>query len=157
MECIMSLAWFKFNMSYPLTLLGSIFFLSIGSIAMREYYLYLRLSVRVEATLDDWKVIKKSSSSYPVQGKYHFEFQGKTYPGSSILSPPYPLNRLSAQKIISDLEHVRIIWIDPRNPMISSLEKMFPLKKVIYAFVALGVTLYFWFVETSSRIRSPIK
>ena len=153
----MSLAWFKFNMSYPLTLLGSILFLGLGSVAMRDYYLYLRLSVKVEASIDQWKVIKKSSSSYPIQGKYHFEFQGKTYHGASNLKPPYPLNRPSAQKMIVELEPSRKLWIDPHNPMISSLERGFPIKKVVYALIALGVSLYFWFVETSSKIRIPIK
>jgi hypothetical protein len=149
-------AWFKFNISYPLTLLGSILFLCLGSIAMREYYLYLRLSVRLEASIDHWKVIKKSSSSYPIQGSYHFEFRGKTYQGASSLKPPYPLNRPSAQKMIANLEHSRKIWIDPYNPTISSLEKVLPIKKIVYALITLGITLYFWFVETSSKIRSPI-
>lgn len=148
---------FKFNLSYPLTLLGSTVFLILGSFAMVSFYDYVRLSVRIEATIDRWKVIKKSSSSYPIQGSYQFEFQGKSWQGASILPPPHNLNRLAAKKIIERLPvGTRSVWIDPRNPKFSSLEKRFPLKPVLYSLTAFGVTLYFWFVETNSRIRNPI-
>jgi hypothetical protein len=147
---------FKFNLSYPLTLIGAILFLILGSIAMCHLYDYLRLTVQVDATIDEWKVVKKSSSSYPIRGLYHVDFQGKTYHGSSILLPPYHLNRSSAEKAIKNLEKKKWrVWLNPYNPTFSSLEKLFPMKKIIYAFLALGVTLYFWFIETSSKIRSP--
>jgi hypothetical protein len=153
---IMGRAWFKFNLSYPLTLLGSIFFLILGSLAAAALYGHWRLAARVHATVDHWKVVKKSSSAYSIRGSYHFDFQGKVYQGSSILSPPYHLNRLSAERAISPLKkRVWTVWVDPHHPQVSSLERVFPMKKIIYALVAFGVTLYFWFVETSSRIRNP--
>jgi hypothetical protein len=153
---IMERARFKFNLSYPLTLLGAIFFLILGSLAAVALYSYLRLEVSVFAVVDDWKVVKKSSSTYSIQGSYHFDFRGKTCQGSSVLPPPYHLNRPSAERARLKLEkEAYLVWIDPRHPEISSLERLFPVKKTIYALVALGVALYFWFVETSSRIRSP--
>ena len=153
----MERSWFKFNLSYPLTCVGSILFLILGSMTMAALYSYFRLTAATEATIDHWKAVKKSSSSYPIRGSYHFEFQGKTYQGSSILSPPHNLNRPSAEKAIHNLGGKSCkIWFDPHNPNISSLEKMFPTKKIIYTLIAFGITLYFWFVETSSRIRNPI-
>jgi hypothetical protein len=149
--------WFKFNLSYPLTLLGSILFLILGSMAFFDLFSYFRLVAQTEAVTDHWKVVKKSSSSYPIRCIYHFEFQGKSYQGSSLLLPPHHLNRLSAEKAIIQLEKKKWkVWFDPKNPSISSLEKAYPTKKIVYALIALGVTLYFWFVETNSKIRSPI-
>jgi hypothetical protein len=149
-------SWFKFNLSYPLTILGSVLFLILGSIALASLYTHFTLSMRTEAVVDHWKVIRKSSSSFPFRGSYHFEFQGKIYQGSSVLPPPYHLNRPSAERAMGPLQKKKwFVWFDPRKPSVSSLEKAFPTKKIVYALVALGVTLYFGFVETSSRIRNP--
>jgi hypothetical protein len=149
-------AWFKFNLSYPLTVLGSILFLILGSMAFASLYSYFKLSFKTEAVVDHWEVVKKSSSSYPIRGSYHFEFQGKNYQGSSLLLPPHHLNRPSAEKAIINLGKKRwIVWFDPHHPTFSSLEKVFPAKKIVYTLIALGITLYFGFVETNSRIRNP--
>jgi hypothetical protein len=148
--------WFKFNLSYPLTTLASILFLILGSMALASLHSYFKLSFKTEAVVDHWKVVKKSSSSYPIRGSYHFKFQGKNYQGSSVLSPPYHLNRPSAEKAIFNLEKKKwIVWFDPHQPTFSSLEKALPVKKIIYALIALGVSLYFGFVETNSRMRNP--
>lgn len=149
----MSRSRFKFNLSYPLTLLGVILVLFLGTLAMADLYTYFRLRARVEASVDRWKVIKKSSSSYPIQCQYHFEFQGKSYQGASLLPSPYYLNRPSAEKALPKLETQKI-WIDPYHPAVSSLEKKLPLKKIINALIALGITLYFWMLEANSKIRS---
>ncbi len=151
----MSRSWFKFNISYPLTLLGALLVLILGTLAMIDLYTYFRLRVRVEASVDRWKVIKKSSSSYPIQCQYHFEFQKNSHQGTSLLPPPYHLNRPSAEKALPKIETQKI-WIDPYRPAISALEKELPLKKIVYALIALGVTLYFWLIETNSKIRNPI-
>ncbi len=149
--------WFNFNISYPLTVLGGILFLILGTIAASAVFRHLTLETQTEAVIDQWKVVKKSSSAYPIRGKYHFEFQGKTYYGSSIILPPYHLNRPSAKRAAVQLEKEKWnVWLDPRNPSISALQKESPLKKIVYALVALGITFYFGYVETTSKIRSPM-
>lgn len=152
----MGRSWFKFNLSYPLTLLGSTLFLILGSTAMTSLHHYFRLTTRADAIIDQWKVVKKSSSSYPICGWYHFEFQGKTYNGTSFLPPPYHLNRLSAKKLIQLQSKSCKVWLDPYHPHISSFEKKLPLKTIVYTLISLGVTLYFWMVETHSKTRHPI-
>jgi hypothetical protein len=153
----MRLPRFKINLSYPLTTLGALLFFILSGIALTHLYNYFRLEARVEAAIDEWKVIKKSSSSYPIRAKYHFEFQGKSYHGSCLKPPPYHLNELSAEKELESLnKQTWSVWIDPRQPTVSSFEKAVPIKKIVYAFFTLGITLYFWFVETNSKIRSPI-
>ncbi len=153
----MRLPRFKINLSYPLTTLGTVLFLVLSGIALSHLYTYFRLEARVEVAIDGWKVIKKSSSSYPIRAKYHFEFQGKSYHGSCLAPPPYHLNYLSAEKEMENLNKKKwSVWIDPHQPTMSSFEKALPIKKIVYAFFTLGITLYFWFVETSSKIRSPI-
>lgn len=152
----MSKPRFKFNISYPLTVVGAVLFVILGALAFSASYHYLRLTARMQAQIDQWKVIKKSSSSYPLRATYHFEIQDKTYQNSSVLLPPHHLNRPSAEKALSQLEKKAWhVWYDPQNPSISSLEKRFPAKKIVYALIALGITLYFWFVETNSKIRNP--
>lgn len=142
-------SWFKFNL---LTLTGAVLTLILGSSALTHYYQFLRLEAQAEAKIEQFKVIKKSSSSYPIRGYYHFHFQGKTYKGSSLLLPPYHLNRPSAEKTIAELEAKQWkVWLDPKNPKISTLEKSLSIKKIVYALIALGVTIYFWFVEQSTR------
>ena len=148
-------SWFKFNL---LTLVGALLTLILGSSALSHYYQFLRLAAQTEAKIEQFKVVKKSSSSYPIRGYYLFDFQGKTYHGSSLLLPPYHLNRLSAETAITQLEKKKwVVWFDPKNPAISTLQKALPAKKIIYALIALGVTIYFWFVETASNTRNPMK
>ena len=149
---------FKFNLSYPLTLVGSAVALFLGFMAVGDYYRYIRLSVTTEARIEKLKVIKKSSSSYPIKAKYTFEFKEKNYNGSTLLPPPYHLNRLSAQKSTLQLANKKwSVWLDPKYPFVSSLSREFPIKRILYFLTALGVTLYFWFVETSSKTRQPAK
>jgi len=145
----MSRTWFKFNLSYPLTVLGASLALILGTSALCQLYTYFRLTAHVEASACSWKVVKKSSSSYPIQCQYHFEFKGKNYQGTSLLRPPYHLNRSSAEKALPKME-TRKIWIDPHQPAVSSLEKELPLKKIVYALLSLGTTVYFWLIETTT-------
>lgn len=153
----MRLHRFKFNLSYPMTLLGAILFFILGIQVCFDLWTYVRLASRTEIVVDQWKVIKKSSSSFPIQTTYHFEFQGKTYQCKAFLHPPYHLNRPSAEKALKNLEQQQwIAWFDPRNPHFSLLQKEFPFKKMIYTLIALGVTCYFGFLETHSKIRNPI-
>lgn len=153
----MGLSRFKFNLSYPMTLLGAVIFLILGIRACIDLWSYARLTDRKEVIIDRWKVVKKSSSAFLIRATYHFEFQEKTYTCRDVLPPPYHLNRMSAEKAVQKLEKQRwAAWFDRGHPQISSLRKELPLKKIIYSLIALGITCYFVFLETPSKIRNPI-
>jgi hypothetical protein len=153
----MNRPWFKFNFSYPLTCLGAALFLFLGVQVSYDLWSCSRLKVQVSGTIEQLKVVKKSSSSFPLQAVYRFDFQEKIYRNTVLLSPPYHLNRASALKAIKNLEHRQwAVWIDPKHPEISALQKVFPIKKIIYVAMALAVTCYFGFLETNSRMRNPI-
>lgn len=146
----MKLLPFKINGSSLLTLLSGGIALYFLVIALFHLGGYFSLEARAPATVQQWSVIKKSSSAFAIEAVYTFEAQGKTVTGQTIFSKPHHLNHPSAER------HIEIfstrpwsVWYSPQDPMHSSLEKTFPTKKLVYALMALGVFGYFLYVRFS--------
>ncbi len=151
---IMGQKWFNFNFSYSLVVIGAAVFLILGSQAAAALWNYGRLNSQAKASINTWEVVQKSSSSFALKVVYQFEFKENIHQGEMVLAPPYHFNRPSAEKAASNLEKKEwAVWVNSHNPEVSSLEREFPLKKTIYAFIALGITLYFGFLQQSSKIR----
>jgi hypothetical protein len=145
----MRLPRFKFNGSLLIWLSGLIMagFLITASI---DIWRCLRLEDRVKASIEKWKVIEKSSSQYALRASYTFDYQGKSHRGKTTFSKPYHLNRPSAEKQANILNQKSwTAWVHPGHPEHSSLERVFPLKKCLYALMALGIYLYFIYLRQS--------
>jgi hypothetical protein len=58
------------------------------------------------------------------------------------------LNRLSAEQQIKILSRqLWKTWYQPGDPKNSTLHKVFPAKKCLYALMAVGVSLYFLYIR----------
>jgi hypothetical protein len=139
----MRLLPFKINM----LLLGGLALYFIAT-ALVPLYGYYKLQITAPATLHDWRVIQKSSSAFAIEAVYTFEAQGKPFSHQTIFSKPYYLNQLSAERQIKIFStQPWSVWYDAHNPTYSSLEKVFPMKKIIYALISVGVFGYFLYVR----------
>lgn len=151
----MRLSGFKFNGSSLLMWLAGIILGGFLFSAAVDLWGYLRLEKKTIATVNQWKVIEKSSSQFALRASYTFDAQGKTYAGKTTLSKPYHLNRLSAEKQVKAYEaHKWPVWYQPNHPEISSIEHLFPVKKCLYTLIVLGVFFYFVYLRSNQLIQN---
>lgn len=112
--------------------------------AIYAYYSYSHLKAQASPSTLDWEIVQKSDEDYPVKASYTFEFNNKSYPGSTTFTDTPYRNHWSAEQAVKELSQRKWkIWYDPQNPHHSSLEKKFPFKAVISAVFLCGLILYF--------------
>jgi uncharacterized protein DUF3592 len=146
----MSIKWFAI-----LAVAGGVV-LWFGGMACFELWGYFRLKSFAPAQVERWE-IKESSAKYFLEGTYKYEVDGKLYEGRSRLKEPSFLNRLSAEEELKRWEGVRwSVWYNPSAPQVSSLQKLFPYKRVIYAVLSLGLFVYFLLFPRLDRFRNSI-
>lgn len=138
---------FKFNLSSGLIYLTALIAAVFLAIAGTALWRYLRLEASAPVAKVQWAIIQKSSSQFALKATYYFDHQGKIVEGETLLSKPYYLNQLSAEKKIQEFSKQKWrVWYDRGTPEISSLEKRFPAKKILYALMTLGIFFYFYFM-----------
>lgn len=115
----------------------------------KDLWVYFYLNQQIPAQILNWDIVPKSESCFLVRANYFFEMKEKKYYNSTIFSPPYYLNWMSAEeKIQFYANKAWKCWISSKNPNFSSLEKKFPLKKIIYTVIVYGIFGYFVFLLT---------
>ncbi len=140
----------KSNGSSLLALFSGAVALYLLLLALFHLWGYLALDAQAPATVHHWRIIKKSSSTFALEATYTFEAQGKELPGQTIFSKPYHLNYPSAERQIKMFStRPWSVWYSSHDPALSSLDKTFPTKKIIYALMALGVFAYFLYIRFS--------
>lgn len=118
-----------------------------GSVAGYDLWQYARLGPEVPAVKVEFEVVP-IGSRYVVEGQYLYVYAGKQWAGKTRLSGPAHLNRGSTEIEIQRMEGMDFtVWVDASKPAVSSLEKVFPLKKTFYAICLLGVFLYFLYLR----------
>jgi hypothetical protein len=127
-------------------ILGLIVFGYTGT-ALWRWYGHIRLSAHVTAEKVDWSVIEKGSSSYVLDGKYHFTVNGAAYVGETIFYDDNHLNIWSAEQAVPRYAEKKwTVWYQPSDPHYSSLQKKFPLKECLSALVMWGLWIYFFWL-----------
>ena len=112
--------------------------------AATSFAAYSRLKAQTPAQITAWRVVPKGSSAFAIEATYTFEIEGKTFQGKTFFAKPYHLNLSSAERQIKLFsERNWSVWYSPKNPKVSALERVFPMKKIVYAIVVLGVCGYF--------------
>ena len=141
----------KFIWTIFLVIIGGISLWYLSS-ALILFWKYERLDKVVAAEVDEWK-IEPVGSQYAIEAHYHFEFEGKRYLGETRFTRPYFLNLQTAEEQVNRNKAIAWkVWVDSNKPAFSYLEKIFPFKKVIYAFVCLGLFFYFLYLRYSTTI-----
>lgn len=118
-----------------------------GVQAVTSILAYKRLSIHIPVEVIEWKIEERKQSAYAVIANYYFEYEGKTYHGSSLVHAVYK-NPWAAQKAQISFEKLRWqAWIDPDKPIYSMIYKRFPIKYILSALVLLGVSAYFLCIQ----------
>lgn len=113
-------------------------------VAIYSYYSYSHLETQTYPSAMGWEVEEKSEEDYLVKALYNFEFNGKSYPGSTIFSDEPYRNHWAAEQAIKEFSKTKWkIWLDPDNPNHSSLHKNFPFQSILSAIFLWSLILYF--------------
>lgn len=114
---------------------------------------YYQLSVHVPTSVERWSVKELSSDQFAVMAHYTYEYQGKTYQGSSQVgaSYPNPWAASRAQKLFASEQWPA--WINPKHPERPLLEKKFPYKRTISAAILIGLLIYFAILSSFVRVK----
>ena len=119
-----------------------------------EVYTYFQLKERAPVVINSWSVEEIKSDRFAVIAHYIFEYQGKTYEGSSSVGGYYP-NPWAAQEGKKQFALKKwSVWINPKDPHHSTLEKQFPLKKSLSALILIGLAMYFFILGVYLRSRN---
>ncbi len=117
--------------------------LTYSGIAAFKYYEYWRISSSVEPSSLNWVVIKKNEESFYPATLYGYKNNNLDYTGKTLWSSRY-LNEWTASEAIERLKKVRLnVWFDATEPEISTLERIFPLKSIVYSIILFFLFVYF--------------
>ena len=114
---------------------------------------YSRFTLSAPAQILSLKTIDKSSSFY-VAACFQFEVAGKKYEGETVfLKAPFP-NEYAARGALGQLkEESWTAWHSSKDPSVNTLQKLFPFKTCIRAFLALSVAVYFFIMSSVAKRR----
>ncbi|HSX12291.1 MAG TPA: hypothetical protein VLF61_02245 [Rhabdochlamydiaceae bacterium] len=116
-------------------------------LAVNAAWHYWRLNTPISVTVNSWDIAQVGSSEYALIASFSYEFEGQRYENKIMFDKPYHLNRYAAQAEIKKWSQKSWTgWLDAKNPQFSSLEKQFPYLTIFYAFISLGVLLYFFYL-----------
>ncbi len=113
-------------------------------VAIYRYYHYTQLKSRVHLTSSEWKVHEKAEDEFYLETHYAFTDGLKQYEGEASWPQEFYRNSWAAEKDIPYFKNkYAMVWYNPHNPHISSLQKRFPLKEALSAIVLWGLLVYF--------------
>ncbi len=116
--------------------------------AAHKLWNYTKLNTSTYAKVVSWRIIELSTDKVSIEANYQFRSHQKEYFNRMIFSAPYYPNRLSAEKAIQDFSSKDwTVWFCDAFPEYSSLQKLFPFQSCIKAFLAVVITLYFFFLK----------
>lgn len=116
---------------------------------------YLRLDKETSAQEIQWAVAAFSDEKFVPFARYRFHAYGKSYEGQTIWGESY-LNQSTAQEAIIHLsKSPPPVLFNASMPEISSLQKHFPLKALIYTLILWILGIYFSGLGYYVKQRSP--
>jgi hypothetical protein len=111
---------------------------------LTSFVAYSKLKALAPVQITEWRVVQKGSSSFAIEAAYTFEAKGKAFQGKTLFAKPYHLNLPSAERQVKEFStRSWSVWYSPTDPSFSALERNLPVKKIVYAVMALGVFGYF--------------
>lgn len=116
---------------------------------------YYRLDTPIPVSVNQWEIKKLGGSDYAVVALFSYEVKGEKYEGRTQFQKPYYPNYYAAEDQIKRFsKRAWKGWVNSKNPHIAALEKPFPYLKIFYAFVILGVLLYFVYLYLATPSKS---
>ncbi len=132
-------------------------FLWFGGLTLFELWGYFRLPAHTKATIERWEIEEQSSKFFLV-ANYFYEIEGEKYTGSCRIKEPKFLNRFAAEDELKQWQRYDwSVWYNPHAPKISSLQKLFPYKHLIYALCSFGLLVYFFLLQRQTLSSAILK
>jgi len=110
---------------------------------------FLKLNTKTIGQAEAFFVKQLSENSYGIEVSYSFTVDGRNYRHQHILTNPRFLNHYAAQTHVEKYWKAEAwpVWYYAKDPKISSLQKLFPVKKFFSFFVGLSVFVYFLWLK----------
>ena len=126
---------------FVLTALIALFFLIKAG---EQIWTYVSLDSQSVVTIERWQVIEKRTDSFAIEASYKFSYREKEFSGVTEFSPPYFFNAMAASSAIKKISSQEFfVFFNENHPEKSSLQRIFPFRLCIHAFLTLGVFIYF--------------
>lgn len=111
--------------------------------AAADVYHYSRMSSKTLLSEISWEIRQRGRLFIPY-AHYRFEIDGQVYSGEESLDRAWQRNQWSAEKEIEKLQSYRwSVWYDADRPDVSTLDRSFPWRSVVYAALLIGLCSYF--------------
>lgn len=141
-----------------LIFLGLIFIVTLFYTATttQSAYDYLQLNMQTPSLKTEWKVKKLKSDLFILVASYHYQVQDKSYQGKTIFNQNRHRNSWAAEQKLAEFSNKQFsVWYNSKKPTRSTLQKVFPTKKVISTVILWALLLYFLGVGyyVSKRLR----
>lgn len=114
-----------------------------SGVALYRLYGYYRLTAHAEASLSDWSVVKLAEDSYVLKTRYRFQSGQRVFSADYLYYDSPYLNAWGAEKAIGKAPSKGEVWYSARNPLVSTLQKNYPLKECLSAAALWALLLYF--------------
>ncbi|CDR34262.1 hypothetical protein [Criblamydia sequanensis] len=111
--------------------------------ALKKSWFYFQLDGQTKIEAPNFFVKEISDEKYAVEGRYGYKIKDKTYQGISRVGGRFYRNEFAASSAIKKIQTPLPVYFSKNSPEISSLEKNFPYKEVVYSLILLGGFLYF--------------
>ena len=112
--------------------------------AIQHSFEYKKLSAKAKIDEINWSVKQLGSDRFIPLGHYQFSAKETIYSGNSELSRPVYRNAWAIEQSFSDLSgQYKFVWYNPKDPSHNSLQKRFPTRECVSAFVLWVIFLYF--------------
>jgi hypothetical protein len=110
---------------------------------------FLKLNTKTNGQVEAFSVRQLSENSYGIEASYKFKVDGGEYLHQQILTNPRFLNHYAAQTHVEKYWKAEAwpVWYYAKDPKISSLQKLFPVKKFVSFFIGLSVFVYFLWLK----------
>lgn len=114
-----------------------------------KVYRYQIFSLQIPVETVRWTVVPVNDQDFAVEADYTYRFDNIHYSGQGLWEEHY-LNPYAAEEKKGKLaKRDRLIWINPSDPVDSSLQKNFPFKQCISSLFLWCVFGYFFYLGVS--------
>lgn len=123
-------------------ILGLIFWAFFSYTAMKQTLNYILTTEKVPASIE-WQIKKINDEAYRPFGFFTYTVDGKIYQKEELFEGGLYRTPYAAEKAVEELRHThQTAYYSKNNPNVATLEKFFPLKKIIYSLIVLLLVFY---------------
>jgi len=110
---------------------------------------YFSLNRQTLGRVEVFFVRQLEENMFGVEAHYSYVICGVEYKDKKVLTNPKFLNEYAAQTHLQKYWKAQPwpVWYNAKHPEVSSLQKIFPVKKLLSFILSLGILLYFLWLQ----------